>query len=156
MRQETSLVKRQLCPCGGRGPPSDATFMRQAHCSTRMSENQTLFSRQGIDDLVYRSGLMKPRDGKWGQIFRDPAQSRAHPLFLGPCHLKGKEEAGGLRQAQPSACAPPEFPFYVSISPLPLPPTSISHPPAAACRGKLTFTDHVVYAGHCAACLNAY
>lgn len=69
---------------------------------------------------------------------------------------KGKEEAGGSGQAQPSTCAPPEFPFYVSISPLPPPPTPMSHPPAAACGRKLTFTDHVVYAGHCAACLNAH
>lgn len=88
MKQETSLVRRQLCPCGGRGPPSDATFMWRAHGSTRVSKNQTLFSRQGIDDLVYRSGLMKPMEGKWGKLFRDPAPSCALRDNVRPCQLK--------------------------------------------------------------------
>lgn len=99
---------------------------------TPMSENQTLFSRQGTDDLVYRSGLMKPRDGKWGKLFRDPAPSPALRDKVRPCQLKEERTRRKLGVQGRHSLPPVPLLSFPSLFQPPLSHTH-THVPSSSC-----------------------
>lgn len=99
---------------------------------TPMSENETLFSRQGIDDLVYRSGLMKPRDRKWGKLFRDPASSPTLRDKVRPCQLKEERARRKLGVQGGRRLPPVPLLSFPSLFQPPLSPTH-THVPSSSC-----------------------